>query len=59
MGIGTTTRRRPALGVISMALALGAAAFVGSSMGYIWGLFSSGDEEETQQHQANVAAPGS
>ena len=39
MGIGTTTRRRPALGIISMALALGVAAFVGSSMGYIWGLF--------------------
>ncbi len=57
MGIGTTTRRRPALGIISMALALGVAAFVGSSMGYIWGLFSSGDEEEVQQ-QANVAAPG-
>jgi len=55
MPLGTSARRRPALGVLSMALALAAAAFIGSSMGYVWGFFSSDDESE--QQKANVAAP--
>lgn len=57
MPLGTSARRRPALGVISIALALAAAAFIGSSMGYVWGFFSGDDDGEVQQ--ANVAAPGS
>jgi|GEM_PF-1575092 len=56
MGLGNPVRRRSAVGLISMALALAAAAFVGSSMGFIWGLFTS--EEEDAAQKANVAEPG-
>ena len=57
MPLGTAPRRRSALGVISMALALAAAAFVGSSMGYVWSFLTNSDDDQT--HKANVAAPGS